>query len=89
MIAEGDQPARGVEAALEKVEAGGPIEVVLDVVLAAPDELDRRARAPRDPGGLGHEIALQAPSEAAADPRHIDRDVPLGDPERRRDQFCA
>jgi hypothetical protein len=53
VIAESDQPACRVEAALEKVEAGGPIEVVLDVVLAAPYELDRSARAPRNPGGLG------------------------------------
>ena len=33
MIAECDKSARAVEAALEKVEAGGSIEVVLDVVL--------------------------------------------------------
>ena len=89
MIAEGDQSAHAVESALEKVEAAGSIEVVPDVVLAAPDELDRRPRALRDPGGLGHEVAAQAPSESAAHPRHVDRDVPLGDPERRPDQSRA
>ena len=44
MIAEGDQSARAVEFALE-VEAGWSIEVVPDVVLAAPDKLDRVPRA--------------------------------------------
>ena len=56
---EGDQSARAVEVRLEKVEAGGSIEVVPDVVLAAPDELDRGPRALRDPGGLGHEVAAR------------------------------
>jgi hypothetical protein len=80
MIAKCDKSARAVEAALEKVEASGPIEVVLDVVLAVPDELDRRAHAPRDPGGFGHEIAAQTSAEAAAHSRDVDRNAPLGDP---------
>ena len=79
MIAECDKSARAVEAAFEKVEASGSIEVVLDVVLTVPEELDRRAHALRDPGGFGHEIAAQTSSEAAADPCNVDRDVRLRD----------
>ena len=89
MIAECDKPARGVEAALEEVEPGRPIEIMLDVVLAVPEQLDRRAGLLGDPGGLGHEIVAQTPAEAAADPRHIDGDVALGDSEGRRNQLGA
>ena len=70
MVAEGDQSARAVEAALEEVEARRPIEIVLHVVLAVPEELHRRADPLRDPGGLGHEVVAQTPAEAAAHPRH-------------------
>ena len=71
------------------MEAGRPVEVVLDVVLAVPQQLDRRADLSGYPGRLGHEVVAQAPAEAAADARHVDRDVALGDAQGRRHQLGA
>ena len=58
---------------LEGVEPARAVEVVLHVVLARPQQLDRRAaHLARDPRGLDHEVVGQAPAEAAADARHVD-----------------
>ena len=43
----------------------------------------------RDPGRLDHVVVGEPPAEAAADPRHVDRDVGLGDAERARDELPA
>ena len=48
VIAPGDELARRVDAALEVVEAAGPVEVVLHVVFARPQQLHRHAGLLRD-----------------------------------------
>jgi hypothetical protein len=51
MIPESDKSAGAVEAAFEEMKARGSIEVVLHVVLAAPEQFDRRARLLGNPSG--------------------------------------
>ena len=82
MIAEGDDLAGGVHPAREIVEPGRAVEVVLDVVRAVPQQLDRRAYRLRDPGRLDHVIIAQPPSEAAADAGDVHLDSRLGHAER-------
>ena len=56
----------GVDAALQEVEARGPVEVVPHVVFARPQQLDRRAHLLGDPRRLDHVVVVQPPAEAAA-----------------------
>ena len=75
VIFPGDQLAGGIDATLEEMEPGGTIEVVFHVVLAGPQELDRRPDLLGDPGRLDHVIVGQPASESAAAPNHVDGDV--------------
>jgi hypothetical protein len=74
MVAERDQSAVAIDAAFEKMKTGRPVEIVLYVVLSAPQQLHGLADLLRDPGGLDHIVAAQAPPEAAPDARHMDED---------------
>ena len=66
--------------ALEEMEAGRAIEVVLHVVLARfHSSFTGAPTCLRDPGRLGHKVVAQPPAEAAADARHVDGDVALGE----------
>ena len=74
-----DDPAVPVHAALQEMEAGRPVEVVLDVVFPGPEELDRGTGLLRDPGGLDHVVVREPAPESAAGPSHVDRDGGLVD----------
>ncbi len=85
----GDKLAVLIQAALEVMPAGGPVEIMLDVVGTIPKQLHRRAGHFRNPRRLNHVIVHQPPAEAAAHTRHVDRDVLLVEAERLRDQLAA
>jgi hypothetical protein len=81
-----DEIARRVEAALEVVVAGGPVEVVAEIVFARPQQLDRRAvHLARDPRGFRHVVVEDAAAHAAPHAHEVDRDVALLHAERLRD----
>ena len=63
------------EARGETVEIGGPVERLLDVLLARPDDLDRTVDLLRDAHGLGDVIDLEPPAEPAADHMIVDDDL--------------
>ena len=69
--------------------AARPVEIVLHVVGAVPDQIDRRAGDFRNPCRLHHVVVHQPPAEAAADAREVDGDVVRRDTERARDQPAA
>ena len=71
----GHQLAGGVQPALELVPPGRAVEALADIVLPGPEELDRRAGLPGDPGGLDHVLIRQAPAESPAAPDQMNRDV--------------
>ena len=85
-----DELARAVEPAFaKKWKPGRAVEIMLNIVLAGPHQFHRRADLPGNPGRLGHEVVAQPPAEAAADARHVDGDVALGDAQGRRHQLGA
>ena len=65
MLLPGDKPAGLVQTAFKEVPAGRPIKIVLHVVGAVPEQLDRCAGGPRNPRRLDHVIVHQPPAEAA------------------------
>ncbi len=89
MIAEGHQLAVLVQAGREVMVAARPEHVVLDVLRARPQQLDRRAVELRDHGRLGHVFIRQAPAEAAAAASHVELDVRFRDAERLGDELDA
>ena len=67
VIAPRDELAGRVDAAREVVEAGAAIRIVLHVVFARPQQLDRHAgHLLRDRRRFDHVVVGQAPAEAAA-----------------------
>ena len=77
-----------VEAGLEALDRDRMVEAVVDVVLARPDHLDRgAAHFLRDERRLDREIGLRLAPEAAAEQRHIDRDLLGREAERLRHQI--
>ena len=64
-MAPGDRPALGVQARGEPVVVVGSVHVVLDVLLAGPDDLDRPIDVLRDRDRLGDKVDLEPPAEAA------------------------
>ena len=72
-----------VESRLEAISGHGVIEAVLDVVLARPHDLYRRAAdLLRKQGGLDREVALRLAAEPAAQQRAVDRHLLGLDAER-------
>src|SRR5208282_3512797 len=71
MVSQRNQLSVAIETALEEMEAGRAVEIVLDVALSIPQELHRRADDLGDPGGLDHVVVPQAPTEASADARQV------------------
>ena len=61
----------------------GVIEVELQVVLAAPHDLDRPSHLLRENRRLRHEIRLRLAAESSAEERHVTDDVVLVDAEHR------
>ena len=64
--------AVGVEAGLEVLGRQRPVLVVLDVVLAAPDDLHRLAGRLGEQHRVEHEILLDLAAEAAPEEHHVD-----------------
>ncbi len=89
VVAPGGQPALGVQPRRQPVEAGRTVEVVLDVVLAGPQQLHRRADRLGDPRRLDHEVVHQPPAEAAAAAGEVDGDVLGLDPQGLGHQLAA
>src|SRR5262249_40686210 len=71
VVVPGHQRARGVDAAPQVVEAAAAVEVVLQVILAAPDELHRRGDLARDPGGFNRVVRESPAAETAAGADHV------------------
>ena len=83
MLLPRDNLAGRVESRLEVVVAGRAIEVVGQVVLPRPEQLDRRAvHLARNPRGFGHVVVQDAASEAAAHAHEVHGDVAVADAER-------
>ncbi len=61
-----DWPAARVQAGGDPVVVVGPVDVVLDVFLTAPNDFHGPVDLPRDAHGLGDVVDLQAAAEAAA-----------------------
>ena len=70
--------ARRVDGAPHAHVGDWPVDVVLRVVLARPDDLDRRAHRLRRFHGVGDEVAFRAPAESAADIGRVHEDLGLG-----------
>src|SRR6266850_4898292 len=68
----GDGLAARVERSLEDVVRRRAIEAMLDVVLARPDDLHGRVDGLRRLDGVGDEVGLAAPAEAAPEQRRHD-----------------
>src|SRR4029077_10471574 len=66
------RPAPRVEACCEPVVVIRAIDVVLDVLLAGPHDLDRRIDLLRDAHGLGHVVHLEPTPEAATEKMVVD-----------------
>src|SRR5262245_35061425 len=82
--------ALAVERRGQLMVAEWAVPVVLQVVLARKDHLDRLAREFREPDGLGDEIVLEAPAEPAADAGHRYVDVePVDSGDPACDVRCA
>src|SRR5579862_4166540 len=89
MIREGDQLALRVETRLEVMEPAGTIELMLQVLVAIPQQLHRLALQFGYHRRLDHEIAAQAPSKTATAAGHVHRDSVLGYAEGLGDQGTA
>ena len=76
--------AVAVDRRLDPLHRGGVVEAVLDVVLAGPLHPHRRAHLLREERRLEHVVALRLAPEAAAEQRHVHRDVLDRHPERCR-----
>ncbi len=74
-VSPGDRGARGVEAGLEVLGAHGVVEAVLDLVFPRPGHLDRLPDLLREQRGLEDEVGLRLAAEAAAQERHVHRDL--------------
>ena len=74
-MAEGDRRAAGVQRRGHAVVIERPIDVVLDVLLAGPDHLDRAIDLPGDLHRLGDAVDLQPAAEAAAEQVIVDLDL--------------
>ena len=87
MVGEGDKVVVLVGAGLEVVVATRTIRVVLHVLLARPDQLDRDvAGLLRDRSRFDSVVVVETAAEATAAADHVDRDLGLVDAERRLDQ---
>ncbi len=75
MELDGHRPALRVQPAGELVVARGPVEVVGDVVLTSPQELDRRPHRLGDLDRLGDEVDVDPPPEASAEEGGPHRDL--------------
>lgn len=71
----GDQIIPGVEARAKKVAGRGTVEIVMNVVLASPDDLNRGFRLAGEKRSFDGVILNQATAEASADERDVNLDA--------------
>ena len=88
-MAPGDRHAVLVEAGGEAVVVVRPVHVVLDVLLAAPHDLDRVLRLLGNQRRLDDEVELEPPSEAAAQEVIVDAHLLRFQAERCATACCA
>ena len=65
-VGPGDRLAPRIQSRGDPVVVVGPVDVVLDIFLAGPDDLDRPLDLLGDADGLGHVVMLEPPAEPAA-----------------------
>ncbi len=87
MVAERNHLARRLQAALQEMESGGTIEIMLHVVLPRPQQLHRRTRALRDRRRLDHVVIAQPAAEATTAAGHVNSNIPDRNAQRRRDHL--
>ncbi len=87
MILPSGEPAVRVYRSAELVETGGAIEVVLNVVLACPQQLHRNPGLPGNPRRLDHVVVSEASAKAPAATYDVDRNVFRCDLHRRGDEL--
>src|SRR5581483_3142181 len=75
VIPPGDEFAVLVYSPSQILESARTIVIVLHIVFARPQHLDRRADGPGDPGGLAHVIVIQPTPESAAAAHQVDGEV--------------
>src|SRR5579864_1778856 len=86
MIAPRHELAGGIHAAFQKVETRWPIKIMVHVIFARPEQLDRRATEDLgNPRPFNHVVVGQPPAEPAAHAWKMNGDVALGDAERLGD----
>src|SRR2546421_12437942 len=82
MVAPGDELPARIDGAGEGVEPRRAIVIMLHVLLARPQELDRHPRLLCDPSCLDHVVVVEAPPKSAARARQMNGDRVLRDAER-------
>src|SRR5215469_4363761 len=78
-----------IEPALKKMEAGGTVVIVMEVVLAGPEKLHGNANLLGDGRGFEHVIVCETATEAAAGALHVHDDVARGNVEDLRNDLAA
>src|ERR1041385_226579 len=73
-VVPGDQFAAGIEAGGDPVEVVGAIDIMLNIFLAGPDDLDWALDLLGDTDGLGDVVMLQAPAESPTHPEVVETD---------------
>ena len=73
-VGPGHRLAVGIEPRRQPVVVIGAVHVVLDVLLAAPDDLDRPFHLLRDLDGEDRAVDVEPPAEAAAEQVVVDPD---------------
>src|ERR1700734_3199832 len=69
------------------MKPGGAVEVVLEIVLPVPQELDGCTGLLRNPSRFNHVVVHQSPAKSAAATNHVDGDVRVRQSQRLRHDF--
>src|SRR6266853_4294404 len=89
VVAPSDEFAGRVETALEEMETGGAIVVMMKIVFASPEEFYRDADLFGDGAGFEHVVVGEAAAESAAGALQVNDDVVVGNIENSRDEQAA
>ena len=79
MVCPGHQLPGRVDASLQVMEAGRPVQVMTRVVFARPQQLHRLRDLHGDRRRLDHVVVAEPAPESTPHPRQVDRDVLFGD----------
>ena len=85
----GDHLAVGADAGIDPLDRDGVVEIVLEVVLAGPVDLDRGPDRLRYQRRFKHIVPFRLAAEAAAQERGVDRDVLDRDAEQLGETIAA